>query len=383
MYSCPSNYEQNSTNSPKRSRGVSLLGAGLSDIPYLNSNPESASNPTPTPKKKQGRFNPSRDLGEVCGVEVFASSVVVKRHKVTRRPVKFERGEITELSDKSLGRLAFLAFNTEAEFKSIITLTYPAKYSNNGVLVKADLNAFLVWYRRRFPDEKYLWFLEFQKRGAPHFHILSTVDLGSLGKLATIKRGNGQRWRTNYNTWQSLEAFWRSRGGGSTSWEVVREKDGGKRYAAKYATKAHQKRVPEAYRDVGRFWGHSREGVKPEVKARYLCNEAMLRDALKRGGWEYVPEPDVLIHRELFQAADKIDYSKLAWTGEIKGLSHEQLIWAETGFKPVLRLWDEKRDTLSIEYQCVSCGEKFGGRWFAECPECKDWHTITGFPGFA
>ena len=44
-----------------------------------------------------------------------------------------------------------------------------------------------------------------------------------------------------------------------SAWELIRSQDGAARYALKYATKPHQKKVPEDFQDVGRFWGCSRD----------------------------------------------------------------------------------------------------------------------------
>ena len=43
------------------------------------------------------------------------------------------------------------------------------------------------------------------------------------------------------------------------AWELIRSPDGAARYALKYATKPYQKKVPEDFQDVGRFWGCSRD----------------------------------------------------------------------------------------------------------------------------
>jgi hypothetical protein len=142
------------------------------------------------------------------------------------------------------------------------------EYPVDGRMVKRSLNAFLVGYRRSFP-QKYFWFLEFQKRGAPHVHIFSQVRNPSDGhraraadlwlsaqKLSLIqdrkftRLSDGKELNLPYTVYEQHIR--------PKVWESFRSEDGAIRYAAKYALKTYQKEVPKAYRNVGRFWGASR-----------------------------------------------------------------------------------------------------------------------------
>lgn len=362
---------------------------GLSDSTYLRKNvPELTAGQTQNRISKR-RFDGdlSKVIGAVRGVEVYESTVVVKRFG-NRQTGGGQRGQIMNLSSGSLARLAFTAFNTPAHFPSMMTLTEPAKYSTDGRKVKQRFKNFVDWYRFNFPGQLFLWWLEFQKRGAPHFHVLTTVDLVSLGKLATIRRKSkltGRKtWRTHWDTWQKLEAYWRKSGGGFTAWEVINNQDGGKKYAAKYATKAYQKAVPEAYRDVGRFWGHSSKGVKPEPNALYECNEEQLRAALQRGGWEFLPDDGELIYRELYQAAASLDESQLKPVSDFVDLTIEQEISRATGQLPGawsgLVLANDEKDLgppPERDYTCTVCGN-VTRRWSGQCESCGEWNSLTG-----
>ena len=53
----------------------------------------------------------------------------------------------------------------------MVTLTYPSKFPD-GVEAKRHLRAFLERVRRRWGQSSGFWKLEFQERGAPHFHLL-------------------------------------------------------------------------------------------------------------------------------------------------------------------------------------------------------------------
>lgn len=303
------------------------------------------------------KFDLKKVITEVRGVEMYASTVVVKRHNTLPHEHEHKRSEIYNLSSDSLGRLAFIAFNTPVNFRSMMTLTYPANYSNDGDQVKSDLNRTLEWYRYHFPGAVYLWWLEFQKRGAPHYHLLSDVDHAERGKLSTVTRRNGEKWQTHWDTWKQLEQAWERLGGGHTAWEVINDQEGGKKYAAKYATKAYQKAVPKAYRNVGRFWGHSRQGVKPEPTGFYECGEAQLREALKRGRWEHLPNDGEMLYRELFQAAQAIDLSILTPTPHLDPVVYP------------------KREQKPEVYHCGSCGQ-YIPKWAGQCPACGQWHTL-------
>jgi len=88
-----------------------------------------------------------------------------------------------------------------------------------------------------FAKESIIWFLEFQTRGAPHFHFLAT---GWIPK-------------------QFVADAWAAVSGGiakaCSRVEGLKHPEAAGAYAAKYAAKNEQKAVPPEYKDVGRFWG--------------------------------------------------------------------------------------------------------------------------------
>lgn len=203
-------------------------------------------------------------------LEVYRNDVVVeysfKERKKKSRESK--RGEIVKLSRDSLARLAFVANNTAADFEYMVTLTYPMEFPSDGATVKKNLNRFLSWVRSCWEGVGYLWFLEFQKRGAPHIHILLTVPLD--------REKVSERW---YKAVGSEDEKHLAAG---TRVEKLRSTRGGARYVTKYAQKAKQKHVPKEYRNCGRFWGHSRN-VKPE---------SMMKIRVMQRGDEFVQSLD-------------------------------------------------------------------------------------------
>lgn len=175
------------------------------------------------------------------------------------------RGKITSLSADSRKRLAYVASNSYAHLQSMITLTYGKYYPQDGKSVKADINAFLSTVRHFYPKVQYVWFLEFQRRGAPHVHILLHCKYNlrvakSLARTWTkialayvpmdeVEGEFKKLWA--FNAHKKFTRFWEnSRSEGSLS-----------RYAVKYATKTTQKLVPTQFGDAGKFWGASRDLV--------------------------------------------------------------------------------------------------------------------------
>lgn len=181
-----------------------------------------------------------------------------------------KRQKVTSLSKRSLYRLALLALTTEVPFRSIYTLTCGANFPLDGSKFKYFLNFFITKLKRSYGKFDYLWFLEFQQRGAPHVHILLTLP--PPGKNDRIKIAAAwadivepQDWaysalkatggKLKFDGSLRTNAAVRSVHEHPKQLAAIRQKDGARRYMVKYATKLEQKTVPKAYRNVGRFWG--------------------------------------------------------------------------------------------------------------------------------
>lgn len=210
----------------------------------------------------------------VTGIEILRKDIRVKvgiRPGIQMIPSRNgfggRRGACREFSQRSRMNLQEAVRNTEVSWGSMACLSYPAEFPIDGRRVKKHLRAFLEAAKRRYGSGvDYLWFLEFQKRGAPHIHIL-------FGKQVEVDR----KW---------LAASWfRIVGSGDPKhyrvqchkkqWQEVYSEDGCERYVAKYAHKTFQKVVPEGFENVGRFWGHPLH-VKPKVYAVAQMDEAAL-----------------------------------------------------------------------------------------------------------
>ncbi len=213
---------------------------------------------------------------------IYANDVVVNfRDNGAKPPPPGEKQPVTEFTKKSRARLAFVASNTPIKFNSMMTLTYPKEWPKDGKEVKRNLKAMISRLKRRYKGIDYLWFLEFQKRGAPHVHLLLTCKSNPANKIWL-----SQAWHDIANEKHNEKHL-----KAGTNWALIRKQDGAKRYAIKYAMKMSQKLVPELYRNVGRFWGHSKN-VKPEPM--FLPIEIYSLEQMKK-------------YLELWPYADKVD----------------------------------------------------------------------------
>ncbi len=230
----------------------------------------------------------------VVGVEVYRQDVVVLRQGFSHKAPTPVRGTVTTFTRKSRQRLAFVASNTDVQFTSMLTLAYPREFPNDGKDVKRNLNAFLVALRRKVDRVSILWFLEFQKRGAPHIHLL----LRGVRVYRPMQRWVSETWYRICDTGDTRHL----RAG--TRLERIRKPNGARNYAVKYAHKMVQKSVPELYRNVGRFWGNSRD-VKPIMRRAMQCTNDDLAGALESTGWAYLHGETIRYHT-LYGAASNL-----------------------------------------------------------------------------
>jgi len=203
-------------------------------------------------------------------VELYRRDAVVRKKSATTMPKtrRAERGEIVEFSERAQLRLIHFVRNCEADFYSMMTLTYP-NIETDGKIVKQHLEKFRRAFLRKFPEEVGVWFLEFQKRGAPHYHILCSLDLRKVGAVVTrenrLRRGdtNARSYRTVNPLEKWLARSWYEIVGSGKKahlrvgvrWEVLEKPDAALYYAGARRGKPWQKKVPKEYRNPGGCWG--------------------------------------------------------------------------------------------------------------------------------
>ena len=157
-----------------------------------------------------------------------------------------KRGEITEFSARSRQRLRCkIASVCRNELPYFLTLTYPAEWTWDAELWKRHLKIFSQRFVRRFPTAGFIWKLEFQQRGAPHFHPFVWGIPESEGFHAIIDFIS--------------EAWFQVVGSGDqkhfiagTRVEKMRSATAAIRYVTGYASKTDQTLVGKK---AGRYWG--------------------------------------------------------------------------------------------------------------------------------
>ena len=191
-----------------------------------------------------------------CSISCFKADAKIKvssKH-FEKPPILTERnykpGVIERFSKKAQKNLKFKMKNAEFDYYGFVTLTYPQNFINDGEEVKEHLNAFLQFLRRR--KVKYIWVLEFQKNGSPHYHI--AIDEYINHKLIAY------RWYKIVNSGNPdhLKA--------GTQIKKINSDKHAQRYMSKYLKKKDSKTVPLGYTQVGRFWGASKNIAPKKVE---------------------------------------------------------------------------------------------------------------------
>jgi len=188
-----------------------------------------------------------RSVGSVRAVQVFKRDVKVRRAYNDLPMVGGgTRGKVDAFSKASRRRLKFVAANSSEELVSQFCLTWHEQLVD-GATAKKMLNAWLTAMRRTFPGFRYLWVLEFQTRGFPHFHVFTNQPVArDTGAYMAIV------WnRITKETVEHLEFHGHERN--FIAWDM-----GSAAYLTKYLDKEAQKCVPAAFGWSGRFWGATR-----------------------------------------------------------------------------------------------------------------------------
>lgn len=173
------------------------------------------------------------------------------------------RGVITGYSKKSEKRLRLLLEDTIDCFSHTVTLTYPADFPTNGKAVRSHRRAFLARLKR-YGVKDWAWALEWQNRGAPHFHMVvdRSIDPAWLSRAWFEVVGSGD------------PAHLRA----GTQTEPIKTRDKAITYMVGYLKKDSQKKVPEGYSDVGRLWGSTKTILpKGEFTKRFKSDYDRMR----------------------------------------------------------------------------------------------------------
>lgn len=136
----------------------------------------------------------------------------------------------------------------------MVTLTYPGVFSTDGRVVKRQLERLYGRLLRRYGVPKGMWKLEFQRRGAPHFHIFMGLPEDEEVFLAWLL----EAW---YESVASGDERHRREGVDISRWRWGTLGENRARvgeYFARHGAKgweSYQNELPEGYTSPGRWWG--------------------------------------------------------------------------------------------------------------------------------
>ena len=186
----------------------------------------------------------------------------------TPTPPEREEGDISSFSQSSRRRLIKKMLRLERSRLSqglFVTLTYHREWPSDRSELKNQLNTFLQSLRREYGSLHYIWRVELQSRGAPHFHLI-------------LWRPAGKEWGAVSEEEATVREKWRSAIGCSTEAHArygvdVRALDSWREalaYTSKYVAKHDD--VGSAPQ-LGRRWAAS-QGLPTSPHMRLHINES-------------------------------------------------------------------------------------------------------------
>lgn len=245
------------------------------------------------------------DIFDLFRFELYSCSVRILRPYWG--PVIFKRGKrraIDSFSWASKRRLRFTAANALPALISQFGMTYH-KRNPSGREVKKHLHNFLIQLVSEYPEIGYLWILEFQRRGVVHLHLWLTYPV-SPG----LHRFMAELWHRIAEPESAYHLWWHLRDGSRNPKENNFIPWGMRSagYLCKYLDKEHQKRVPDGFGEVGRFWGASR-GL---VQAQGIVTDIELDNSFPHVSWK----PSKMILRTVCKSQEKKIKRKTRWTNQ-------------------------------------------------------------------
>lgn len=193
---------------------------------------------------------------------VFADCTTIKvPHMVVPSSNGGIRGKVVGFSPASRLRMKkrLAKLNLEGTYDFFVTLTYPEKYVTDMELSKRDLDVFRKAFAREF--ETFIggiWRLEYQQRGAPHYHMLLISEKPVSRKK--IIDFIAKRWpdivRTSYlksggNAEEYQEHYEKHKKSGHNV-QFMKSREMVTNYISKYISKVDETVLPEG---TGRMWG--------------------------------------------------------------------------------------------------------------------------------
>jgi hypothetical protein len=183
-----------------------------------------------------------------------------------------KRKEIYQLSDKSVRNLKFNLRNVMHLMDSISTVTYPDDFPWFGNVIKKHID--ILGKRLARKGIMYVWVMEFQERGAGHFHIFTTkpVDRQWIAKAwyEIVDSGDKKHLQAGTSVQYIVEEddprlpsdrarykAQRAKGNRNAKRNYISRSEAIS-YMVSYYKKESQKEVPFGFFKPGRFWSASR-----------------------------------------------------------------------------------------------------------------------------
>lgn len=181
------------------------------------------------------------------GGDPSAEAIVVDGETIVKT-----RGKITEFSKRSQARLmkALSGWEPHGDLL-IVTLTYPKEFPDcEGA--KADFERFRRKLLTKFPHFSGLWKIEYQTRGAPHFHLVIDANALRAGvDLRSVRLDVNDLWKSSRGNLVPAR----------TQVDFARQNSAAKFYLVKEVGKMAQSSrewraaTENAIEHVGRVWG--------------------------------------------------------------------------------------------------------------------------------
>jgi hypothetical protein len=181
------------------------------------------------------------------------------------------RGHISGFSKASRRRLQRLLAVVDQERQEVplfVTLTYPGEFPADPAVCAAHLRAFRARMHRRYGKFAAVWRKEYQKRGAPHYHLLLFLDRAPELLRSEVSNiwyevvGSGDERHLRAGTQVVQVKSWR----------------GARGYAAKYMGKLEMlqpssgREAEQPVGKTGRLWGVWNRALLPITAEQYYVN---------------------------------------------------------------------------------------------------------------
>jgi hypothetical protein len=186
------------------------------------------------------------NLPHICMAEVYSNMVRIKTSGFETSGGGGPRGNITGFSADSRKRMLEMMNCLEFEKLTFVTLTYPAVWPEDGHEVKEHIRRFRARLEKKFGKLRVVWRMEYQERGAPHFHLI-IMDAPFICRWWLSKA-----WVDSNDT-----KSWKNFLYGSNIKGIAQKGDSQKviNYVCKYAGKVEEHVRTNDNEWCGRFWG--------------------------------------------------------------------------------------------------------------------------------